>query len=240
MESDLKNLITELLHHVESTDSSFALNRKVGVLTHPIPFFGDLPNAVVATVGLNPSATEFREGRWPDKVDAATLTDKLIHYFDRQPHPWFDKWEKSLAVIGASYQTNAAHIDISPRATINAGGVDDQASFESMLGIDLPWMIRFLGMAPRLQLVLMAGTATSALYLNEFINKKLPHTSGRLEGSLTRPRGRAKVKHHALIFENRRIPVYFCSSSPSDRRNPGLLQTRIQEDAELLRGYLSS
>src|SRR5437764_2128979 len=94
-----------------------------------------------------------------------------------------------------------AHIDISPRATISAGGTPDKRNF------DLPWMIQFVEAAPHARLLLMAGTATPALYMNQFIAKKLPVEIGRLDGSLTLPLGRAKVKHHVLRVGQREIPL---------------------------------
>jgi hypothetical protein len=236
---DVADLMEQLLQHLSATEAAHISNRKRGVVTHPIPFFGDLPNATVATVGLNPSATEFTGGRWPAEIAPAVLTRRLIDYFKRQPHPWFADWSEALSLIGASYGCNAVHVDVSPRATVNAGGVTNEAAFRAMLCADLPWMIRFLRLAPKLRLILMAGTATGNLYMNEFVAKNLVPSLGRLEGSLARPRGRAKVKHHVLDIGDRRIPVYFCSSSPSDRRHPGLLLARVRQNADLLRGYLA-
>jgi hypothetical protein len=239
MSNELVELMTEVVRHVQDTDSIITANRKRRVSTYPIPFFGDLPNASVVTVGVNPAATEFADGRWPAGLDAASLTERLVNYFDRPPHSWFAAWEEALQLFGGSYRKNAAHVDVSPRATISAAAAPDTAAFERMLAIDLPWMVRFLETAPKLRLLMMAGSTSSAHYLNEFIAKNLDSQLGHLEGSLKRPLGRGKVKHHVLAIGPRRIPVYFCGSSPSDRRNRGLLRERIQEDASLLRRWLS-
>ena len=236
--TEIVGLMQKLGAYVTSTDSNYSVNYKAGVRTYPIPFFGNLERATVVTIGLNPSATEFEGRGWPPALDAQALADRLTHYFDRGEHAWFSGWTQALRLIGASYRENAAHIDISPRATISAAAVPNRVLFERMLEDDLPWMIRFLEVAPRVRLVLMAGTATKRYYLNEFLAKRLNAADAVLEGRLVRPEGSGKVLHHVLVTKRRRLPVYFCSSSPSDRRTPGLLLARLAKDAPLLREHL--
>lgn len=110
---------------------------------------------------------------------------------------------------------------------------------EGLLG-DLPWMMRFMNAAPRARLVLLAGTATNRNYLDEYLAKRLDANDGVLEGALARPTGHGKVVHHVLRSNQRRLPVCFCSSSPSDRRQPGLLLKRVRRDAAELRHHLAS
>jgi hypothetical protein len=239
MTESLHTLVAELQAHVTATDLAYTRNYKSGVRTYPIPFFGDLPSARVVTVGLNPSATEFEGRGWPRALDAAALTDRLRRYFDGTPHSWFARWEDALALIGASYRVDAAHLDVSPRATASAGSVPDRALFERMLIADLPWMVRFLREATSVRLLMIAGTATQRYYLNEFLRRYLPPSEARLEGSLSRPPGRGKVLYHTLVLGSRRIPTYFCSASPSDRRDPGLLAERVGHDAVLLNRWLT-
>lgn len=238
MKTSLTDLVGALRAYVAQTDAHYARNYKAGVRTHPIPFFGDLSTATVLTVGLNPSATEFEGRGWPETLDDAALTERLVRYFERPPHPWFAAWEEALAVIGASYRRNAAHIDVSPRATRSASSVPDPLLFEEMLARDLPWMLRLIEAAPQARLLLLAGTANRREYLNEFIAKRLPASEARLEGHLSRAPGPGKVSHHALVVGARRLPVYFCSSSPSDQRNRTMLRERIARDASLLRRHL--
>jgi hypothetical protein len=238
--STVHQLMDELVDYVARTDSNYTANYKAGVRTFPIPFFGDIEKAEVLTIGLNPSATEFESRGWPAALDAKGLTERLLRYFDSGGHPWFAAWETALAEIGASYRRNAAHLDISPRATISAGAVPDPNLFEQMLADDLPWMMRFLNAAPRARLILLAGTATSRHYLNEFLAKRLSANDGVLEGSLTLPAGSGKVLRHVLRANGRRLPVYFCSTSPSDRRQQGLLLERVKRDAAELRQHLTS
>jgi hypothetical protein len=238
MSQEIEQLVAELQQHVKNTASRYGGIHKRGVLTHPIPFFGDLATASVVTVGVNPSATEFNTGRWPSALAPAELTERLLRYFQREPHPWFERWETALRTIGVSYRQDAAHVDISPRATVSEAVRVDPRAWEQMLTDDLPWMVRFIAAAPRVRLIMMAGAATSALYVNEFVAKKLPLELARLEGSLSRPAGRAKVRHHEIVIGTRRIPVWFCSSSPSDRSNPELLLGRVREHATALQAHL--
>jgi len=235
----LVEAVDSLVRYVGDTDHRWTRNFKPGVNTHPIPFFGDITNAEIITIGLNPSATEFEGRGWPDHLTAVELSARLLNYFKSNPHQWFDGWEAALGTIGASYCRNAAHLDLSPRATSSAGDVPERDLFEDMLSADLPWMMRFLGLAPAARLVLLAGTASKKYYLNEFIKRELPLGSGRLDGKASRPPGSGKVLRHALVFDGRRLPVWFCSSGPSDRRQPGLLLERMTGHADWLRKHLS-
>lgn len=88
---------------------------------YPVPFFGDIRNLEVLTVGLNPASGEFADGRfWPPnqflpEEAAPTLTTRLLNYFDLpepDQHKWFNDLEKALLYIGCSYTRNAAHVDI--------------------------------------------------------------------------------------------------------------------------------
>jgi hypothetical protein len=86
---------------------------------HPVPFFGNPFQAVVLTVALNPSFTEFNPGRgWEEELDAQNLISKLLPYFERDPHIWFNQLEKALLYFGSSYEINAAHIDLFPHPTL--------------------------------------------------------------------------------------------------------------------------
>jgi len=92
-----------------------------GIPTHPMPFFGQLERARVLTVGLNPSTTEFEVWRcWPNELSAEGLAQRLHNYFRLkypQPHPWFAGLHEGLSIIECSYDTGAAHVDVSPWAT---------------------------------------------------------------------------------------------------------------------------
>src|SRR5436190_10984722 len=85
---------------------------------YPIPFFGDIREATVLTLALNPAWTEFRRSRhWLPGLDSCALTTRLLHYFDLPappPHRWFRDRREALALLDSSYETNAAHIDLHP------------------------------------------------------------------------------------------------------------------------------
>jgi hypothetical protein len=97
----------------------------------PIPFFGDLAKASCLTVSVNPSSQEFRPSRgWSefDVTNTPKLALRLVNYFRNPkvaPHPWFGEFEEALRVGGHSFQTDTAHIDLSPRATRRMTGFDD-------------------------------------------------------------------------------------------------------------------
>ena len=109
----------------------------------PVPFFGRITEATVATVGINPSNREFvsavgaeldgEQRRLPtlgslsldnwsraDGEDIRALTQACLTYFDRNPYRlWFDVLERVLNVGGLSYYsgTRAAHLDLVAYAT---------------------------------------------------------------------------------------------------------------------------
>jgi hypothetical protein len=111
----------------------------------PVPAFGDLTFAVVATVGLNPSRREFVDKRgvelqgihrrfhtltslglrsWAD-ADASHLRlilESCRTYFLGNPYDlWFKKLEQILLASGVSYcgavRSSACHLDLIPYAT---------------------------------------------------------------------------------------------------------------------------
>ena len=88
---------------------------------HPIPFFGAIQQARVITVGLNPSSTEFYEGgRWPQKINADDLAQRLLDYFREPtitPHHWFADLQQAMTYIHCPYHLCAAHVDASPWTT---------------------------------------------------------------------------------------------------------------------------
>jgi hypothetical protein len=90
-----------------------------------------------------------------------------------------------LASIGASYKRNAAHVDLSPRATVSQGAAPSPPLFAEMLAADLPHMLDVLSTAEHVRLILMAGAATGALYVKEFVARYAPRPY-RLDGATTR------------------------------------------------------
>lgn len=114
----------------------------------PVPFFGRLGEAEVATVGINPSNREFLA---PDGVelqgshqrlptlrslgltdwgeasgaDVRAVAQGCVKYFDGNPYrQWFDVLERLLNHCGYSYyrEPRAAHIDLVAFATATKWG----------------------------------------------------------------------------------------------------------------------
>ena len=114
----------------------------------PVPFFGRITEATVATVGINPSNREFvapdgieldgDERRLPTLAslslekwshatggDVRDVAHACLDYFDRNPYRlWFDVLERMLNIGGFSYYrgARAAHIDLVAYATISKWG----------------------------------------------------------------------------------------------------------------------
>lgn len=126
-------------------DRAAALGTDVIEWGCPVPSFGDLSSARVATVGLNPSnrefvnnlgqelAGEFRRfhtfvslglSSWLD-ADARHLRPILAscqQYFDRNPYnTWFKRLDEVVSGANASFYgpaSNACHLDLIPFATM--------------------------------------------------------------------------------------------------------------------------
>jgi hypothetical protein len=112
--------------------------------TCPVPYFGRLGDAAVATLGINPSNREFVDvageeldganrrfptlgslglRTWEDasSLDVATIMRACDEYFARNPYQrWFDALDVLVRPLGASYYSAhqpAAHLDLVPYAT---------------------------------------------------------------------------------------------------------------------------
>ena len=112
--------------------------------TPPVPAFGDLSRARVATLGLNPSDREFVDahGReldgpqrrfptlrslglqgWHEATDAhlEQIAEACQSYFERNPYDaWFNRLDFLIQETSTSYYTPlspAAHLDLVPYAT---------------------------------------------------------------------------------------------------------------------------
>lgn len=110
----------------------------------PVPYFGRLRDATLATLGINPSNREFVDlaGReldgdnrrfptlgslglrtWADasSLDVTTIVSACDQYFTGNPYSrWFDTLDALARPVGASYysvENPAAHLDLVPYAT---------------------------------------------------------------------------------------------------------------------------
>lgn len=213
--------------------------------TPPIPFFGRLARARVVTLGLNPSTREFADARrWPPRLDGEGLACRLAAYFESDAPPpvdWFAPWAAALLSIGSSYTVDAAHIDLSPRATRSAGTfkrAPEKLLFLEMLRTDAPLWVMALESAPDLKCVLTAGSATNSHYLNEFIMRELAGAGVRLRGDWRRRPGPGQVAFHVLSLPSgRECPFFFCSTGPS--RDNAILPQAVGVHASQIRSWLA-
>lgn len=237
--------LRELVNRVQegTSNSDFDELFRAGLVTHPIPFFGDVSTAEVITVGVNPSADEFQGKRWPQQqMTPDQLGVRCREYFlDDSRHTWFTDWENALVHLRVSYRTgSAAHIDLSPRATESMSGLVKRGlghRFIQMIEHDLSLFFDVLKECKMTKLLLLAGSVPGDSYANELLQNLAPHHGFQLEARFSRDdqRGRGKVCMHRLTGKNFDRPVFFCSSSPSDPKG-SLLEARVSEHArELLR-----
>ena len=126
--------------------------------TTPVVSFGDFTKAKIATLGINPSSAEFMSGgkllvgenkRLSDEeLSPFNPTDiwfKCKYYFLGNPYwSWFSHLEELLLQVGASYKTNACHLDLSPWATDPIFGNLNPQQQQNLLNHDrdlLNWQI---------------------------------------------------------------------------------------------------
>jgi hypothetical protein len=244
MTDDATSLVYDLMAQSAAVRSSYAhlfADGKPGV---PVPFFGELAAAQVATIGLNPSDTEFHNGRWDGVEGADRVAARLTQYFSNanvEPHKWFKTWSDALKHIGVSYASgSAAHIDVCPWATMPMSKFQDKqdkSDFTALVKSSAESFKRCLQMASQLRLILIAGTVNNGCYLNEYL-QSLRLEGMELKGSCKRPGGRGFVLQHQLCISEREIPVYFFSVSPS-ARTKCLLPQRVQKFSDDLKLIIS-
>lgn len=202
----------------------------------PIFFFGNPDNAVAATGGVNPSATEFSSYRqWNIEDDVKQLIERCKNYFANpfgiSSHPWFKTWKYFLHGIGLSYSLppSVVHLDLSPRATHSMGSIQKESKqlevlFLKLVENDLKYFFYQLLAYPRIRHLYVAGSITRKYYVIEFLER----CSSRYNFSLIpvfpfKRGGRGKIGLYKFELEDNIMRhLFFCSTSPSarDKRNP--------------------
>ncbi len=206
----------------------------------PIPFFGDIENAKIITIGLNPSDGEFANGRWPKAVDPEMLNKRLINYFQNTTtsrHDWFKTWEEALAELQVSYSDGtAAHIDICPWPTRPMFGLPIDRSTK-LLTENLPWFWQTIRLAKNTRLLLMAGAVNKRRYIHRFLAETAKPTDIMFKGRFTAG-GLACIRDLDLFMDGINFPVFFCSVSPSSW-NRQMLAVRVRENKARLLKFIT-
>jgi hypothetical protein len=129
--------------------------------TCPVPYFGRLRHATIATVGINPSNREFVDvagqeldgddrrfptlrslglGAWSDasSLDVTAIVSACDEYFAGNPYSqWFGALDALVRSAGASYYSDdkpAAHLDLVPYATHVKWGTLREDQQRALLG----------------------------------------------------------------------------------------------------------
>ena len=207
--------------------------------TEPIPFFGDIENAHILTVGVNPSSTAFDRIRGKpderDKIVADNLNSRLQNYFALYSHKWLDFWELALEPLGASYQAGsahlAAHLDLSPRATKSMSSTN-RDTFLAMMKEDAKWFFELLPQCKSARVMLIAGSVTNRYRIDEFV-ECIAYRHGYKLDEPSAPRAEG-IGFNRLSGHGVDIPMFFSSVSPSDKQRRLLLVDRIKEHKERL------
>ena len=221
------------------TNDTYRKNFQPGLTTFPIPFFGNILTAKVLTIGVNPSADEFVGRGWPDQMDCESLTHRLLHYFQSPPgpHPWFSPWIEALALLDIDYaRGEAAHLDLSPRATISMSSVPDTNLFLGMASHDLRWFFEFLPECFQARLLMAAGTVTERWYINQFL--ALHARQHQLEIQPP-PQSSDRCVLYDANHLGKNMPLFFSSVSPSDSERAYVLVENVRKTRDELRAHLN-
>jgi hypothetical protein len=140
----------KLVSHVAMIRTSFAdiqesSRRQLEVRPLPIPFFGNVQQARVLTIGLNPSWTEFDVWRrWENIKTTEELTYRLVNYFRLanvcfpSSHKWFGEIEDAMSVLEFPWAIAGAHIDLCPWATITPKEIRKKPNSGELLNLFWP------------------------------------------------------------------------------------------------------
>ncbi len=189
----LVKLVNEVQTTVAHTDNQIPefYDEKKFPIRHPIPFFGDLENAEILTLAVNPSPREFHEDRcWKNQMEARELSFRLVNYFrlwNPPAHGWFASLETNLRRNNCSYLSNSAHIDLSPRATHKMSEFrNDPTRFLAMVNSDaIRWLPKLIHLAKKVKKVRVHFKIVSAErewpWLDDYIQTNLKDVWSLLE-----------------------------------------------------------
>jgi hypothetical protein len=165
----------------------------------PVPFFGHLESARLATVGINPSNREFvgtdgselagGDRRLPTlgslglsswlQADVAVLRAILAacrEYFERNPYDgWFGSLQRIIEPTGHSYyapRSDACHLDVVPWATASKWGTLPLASRRQLARLAAQALADMIASSPLRMLVLNGKEVVS--HFEALAGLKLP------------------------------------------------------------------
>ncbi len=212
--AELSDWLRGVAAEVGATKPDYPLNVARGC---PIPFFGDVLNARVLTVGVNPSNMEFTEERlWLQPLSVPNWQDRSLNYFHWPGVPaycWFETWSICLELLGLSYAAaEAAHIDVSPRPTTPMlDKATDKPEFRAMVEHDVKWFFELVGKLPQIQLLVVAGPIPRANGSKQQLANFISEHSGahRCEWLEGQPLPKLVTPAHP-----QGIPVFVCPFEP--------------------------
>lgn len=154
----------------------------------PVPFFGNLLSSDVATVGLNPSSSEFvghggqpirgmerrlpsllslRIGHWEGCTDThiRSIRQECLEYFTRNPYDrWFRRLDRIVAGANASFYPGGArpacHLDLVPFATKRKWGALPSAVRSELLSLGANSLGRLIN-SSRIRVLLLNGSSVA-------------------------------------------------------------------------------
>ena len=140
-----------------------------------------------------------------------------------------------LAPLGYGYTRNAAHLDVSPRATASMSAAPDQTSFARMLDADVRWLFRLLPLCSGARVMFVGGSVSKRDNLFEFLRRVAPAAGFRLEptGFATDDTRRQAPRFLRLTGPGVNLSVFSIGNSPSSRNAGAMLA-----DFERSRGSL--
>ena len=134
--------------------------------------------------------------------------------------------------LGVSYQDGAAHVDLSPRATLPMSRVDTEL-FTKMIQEDIQWFFELVSQCGRADLLIVAGCLTKKpWYISKFIEDNAAYHNLQFNNQAM-TKGEGKTSCCRLSSPSGDLPAFYCSVSPS-ARNRHVLVTRIKEHKEKL------
>ena len=164
----------------------------------PVPYFGDIANSTVATVGLNPSDKEFAdddghelgaEARRFHTLDSLGIESwselsgrQLIKikescgdYFNRNPYmEWFGKLRPITSGLNASFGAGVCHLDLVPYATDEKWSKLRQVEKKELLEVSRRTLEDLVRITP-LRVLVLNGTGVIKGFEKAFGVRLEPH-----------------------------------------------------------------